>query len=576
MKKLMKYLRGFRRDCVMSPLFKLLEATLELFVPLVMASIIDRGIGVQGGDKPYIYKMCGLLVVLGLVGLVCAISAQYFAARAAVGFSARIKSELFRRIQSLSYQDLDNLGTSTLITRLTSDINQVQTGVNLVLRLVLRSPFVVLGAMIMAFTVDAQAALVFVVAIPVLSAAVFGIMLICIPFYRKVQHRLDAVLLRIRENLSGVRVLRAFCKQPDEEKRFERQNADLTAANIFVGRISAIMNPLTYVIVNLAIVALVYIGGVRVNSGSLTQGEVVALYNYMSQILVELVKLANLIITVTKSFACADRLSAVLDTQPSMQYGQSGITDGDIEFRGVSLRYDGAGDDILTDINFTAPAGSTVGIIGGTGSGKSSLINLIPRFYDATEGQVLIGGTDVRDMSQSALREHIGVVPQRAALFAGTIRDNLRLGCDVSDEQLMQAAQAAQAADIIASKEGGLDAVIEQHGRNLSGGQRQRLTVARALARQPRVLILDDSASALDYATDAALREAIRNLPWHPTVFIVSQRASSVRGADMIVVLDDGRVADIGTSEQLLERCELYREIYYTQYERQADNDVEQ
>lgn len=576
MKKLMKYLRGFRRDCVMSPLFKLLEATLELFVPLVMASIIDRGIGVQGGDKPYIYKMCGLLVVLGLVGLVCAISAQYFAARAAVGFSARIKSELFRRIQSLSYQDLDNLGTSTLITRLTSDINQVQTGVNLVLRLVLRSPFVVFGAMIMAFTVDTQAALVFAVAIPVLSAAVFGIMLICIPFYRKVQHRLDAVLLRIRENLSGVRVLRAFCKQPDEEKRFERQNADLTAANIFVGRISAIMNPLTYVIVNLAIVALVYIGGVRVNSGSLTQGEVVALYNYMSQILVELVKLANLIITVTKSFACADRLSAVLDTQPSMQYGQSGITDGDIEFRGVSLRYDGAGDDILTDINFTAPAGSTVGIIGGTGSGKSSLINLIPRFYDATEGQVLIGGTDVRDMSQSALREHIGVVPQRAALFAGTIRDNLRLGRDVSDEQLMQAAQAAQAADIIASKEGGLDAVIEQHGRNLSGGQRQRLTVARALARQPRVLILDDSASALDYATDAALREAIRNLPWHPTVFIVSQRASSVRGADMIVVLDDGRVADIGTSEQLLGRCELYREIYYTQYERQADNDVEQ
>ena len=572
----MKYLRGFRRDCVMSPLFKLLEATLELFVPLVMASIIDRGIGVRGGDKPYIYKMCGLLVVLGLVGLVCAISAQYFAARAAVGFSARIKSELFRRIQSLSYQDLDNLGTSTLITRLTSDINQVQTGVNLVLRLVLRSPFVVLGAMIMAFTIDAQAALVFVVAIPVLSAAVFGIMLICIPFYRKVQHRLDAVLLRIRENLSGVRVLRAFCKQPDEEKRFERQNADLTAANIFVGRISAIMNPLTYVIVNLAIVALVYIGGVRVNSGSLTQGEVVALYNYMSQILVELVKLANLIITVTKSFACADRLSAVLDTQPSMQYGQSGITDGDIEFRGVSLRYDGAGDDILTDINFTAPAGSTVGIIGGTGSGKSSLINLIPRFYDATEGQVLIGGTDVRDMSQSALREHIGVVPQRAALFAGTIRDNLLLGRDVSDEQLMQAAQAAQAADIIASKEGGLDAVIEQHGRNLSGGQRQRLTVARALARQPRVLILDDSASALDYATDAALREAIRNLPWHPTVFIVSQRASSVRGADMIVVLDDGRVADIGTSEQLLGRCELYREIYYTQYERQADNDVEQ
>lgn len=572
----MKYLRGFRRDCVMSPLFKLLEATLELFVPLVMASIIDRGIGVRGGDKPYIYKMCGLLVVLGLVGLVCAISAQYFAARAAVGFSARIKSELFRRIQSLSYQDLDNLGTSTLITRLTSDINQVQTGVNLVLRLVLRSPFVVLGAMIMAFTVDAQAALVFVVAIPVLSAAVFGIMLICIPFYRKVQHRLDSVLLRIRENLSGVRVLRAFCKQPDEEKRFERQNADLTAANIFVGRISAVMNPLTYVIVNLAIVALVYIGGVRVNSGSLTQGEVVALYNYMSQILVELVKLANLIITVTKSFACADRLSAVLDTQPSMQYGQSGITDGDIEFRGVSLRYDGAGDDILTDINFTAPAGSTVGIIGGTGSGKSSLINLIPRFYDATEGQVLIGGTDVRDMSQSALREHIGVVPQRAALFAGTIRDNLRLGRDVSDEQLMQAAQAAQAADIIASKEGGLDAVIEQHGRNLSGGQRQRLTVARALARQPRVLILDDSASALDYATDAALREAIRNLPWHPTVFIVSQRASSVRGADMIVVLDDGRVADIGTSEQLLGRCELYREIYYTQYERQADNDVEQ
>ena len=572
----MKYLRGFRRDCVMSPLFKLLEATLELFVPLVMASIIDRGIGVQGGDKPYIYKMCGLLVVLGLVGLVCAISAQYFAARAAVGFSARIKSELFRRIQSLSYQDLDNLGTSTLITRLTSDINQVQTGVNLVLRLVLRTPFVVLGAMIMAFTVDAQAALVFVVAIPVLSAAVFGIMLICIPFYRKVQHRLDAVLLRIRENLSGVRALRAFCKQPDEEKRFERQNADLTAANIFVGRISAVMNPLTYVIVNLAIVALVYIGGVRVNSGSLTQGEVVALYNYMSQILVELVKLANLIITVTKSFACADRLSAVLDTQPSMQYGQSGITDGDIEFRGVSLRYDGAGDDILTDINFTAPAGSTVGIIGGTGSGKSSLINLIPRFYDATEGQVLIGGTDVRDMSQSALREHIGVVPQRAALFAGTIRDNLRLGCDVSDEQLMQAAQAAQAADIIAAKEGGLDAVIEQHGRNLSGGQRQRLTVARALARQPRVLILDDSASALDYATDAALREAIRNLPWHPTVFIVSQRASSVRGADMIVVLDDGRVADIGTSEQLLGRCELYREIYYTQYERQADNDVEQ
>lgn len=568
MKKLLKYLRDFRRDCILSPMFKLLEAIFELFVPLIMAAIIDVGIGL--GDRPYIYKMCLVLVALGVVGLVSAISAQFFAARAAVGFAARVKSALFRHIGTLSFTDLDGVGTSTLITRLTSDVNQVQTGVNLVLRLALRSPFIVFGAMIMAFTVDVPSALIFVAAIPLLALVVFAVMLWCIPLYRKAQQHLDRLLLQLRENLSGVRVLRAFCKQREQCDKFTEQNNSLTAANIFVGRISTLMNPLTYIIVNLAVVALIYSGGLRVQSGNLTQGEVVALYNYMSQILVELVKLANLIITVTKSLACADRISAVMEKEPSMRYGTANATKGDVEFRNVSFRYDGAGDNTLDNITFTAPAGSSVGIIGGTGSGKSSLVNLIPRFYDATEGQVLIGGTDVRELSEDSLRGAVAVVPQRAALFAGTIRDNLRFGSSATDEELLQAVAAAQATDVIAAKEGGLDAVIEQHGRNLSGGQRQRLTIARALVRRAGILILDDSASALDYATDAALREALRNLPQSPTLFIVSQRASSVRTCDQIIVLDDGRVADIGTNDQLLARCDIYREIYYTQYEKEG------
>jgi ABC-type multidrug transport system fused ATPase/permease subunit len=567
LKKLLKYLRDFRRDCVLSPLFKLLEAIFELFVPLIMAAIIDTGI--YSGDRPYIFKMCLVLVALGVVGLVSAISAQFFAARAAVGFAARVKSALFRHIGTLSYTDLDNVGTSTLITRMTSDVNQVQTGVNLVLRLALRSPFIVFGAMIMAFTVDLPSALIFVAAIPLLAVVVFAVMLWCIPLYRKVQQHLDKLLLRIRENLSGVRVLRAFCKQCEECDKFTEQNNSLTAANIFVGRISTLMNPLTYIIVNLAVVAIIYSGGLRVQSGHLTQGEVVALYNYMSQILVELVKLANLIITVTKSLACADRISTVLDKAPTMAYGNSEAAGADVEFKNVSLRYDGAGDDTLQSITFTAPAGSSVGIIGGTGSGKTSLVGLIPRFYDATEGQVLIGGTDVRDLGEDCLRRSVAVVPQRAALFAGTIRDNLRFGSSATDDELLQAAAAAQATDVITAK-GGLDAVIEQHGRNLSGGQRQRLTIARALVRRAGILILDDSASALDYATDAALREALRGLPQNPTLFIVSQRASSVRACDQIIVLDDGRVADIGTSDELLARCDIYREIYYTQYEKEG------
>ena len=567
MKRILQYLKSYKKECILAPFFKMLEVCFELLVPLVMASIIDYGI--ENGDTGYILRRVAVLVGLGILGLSATIVAQFFSARAATGFAKRVKSVLFAHIGRLSYADTDKIGTPRLLQAMGGDINQVQTGVNLVLRLALRSPFIVFGAMIMAFTVDLPSALIFVAAIPLLAVVVFAVMLWCIPLYRNVQQHLDKLLLRIRENLSGIRVLRAFCKQREECDKFTEQNNSLTAANIFVGRISTLMNPLTYIIVNLAVVAIIYSGGLRVQSGHLTQGEVVALYNYMSQILVELVKLANLIITVTKSLACADRISTVLDKAPTMAYGNGEAAGADVEFKNVSLRYDGAGDDTLQSITFTAPAGSSVGIIGGTGSGKTSLVNLIPRFYDATEGQVLIGGTDVRDLGEDCLRRSVAVVPQRAALFAGTIRDNLRFGSSATDDELLQAAAAAQATDIITAK-GGLDAVIEQHGRNLSGGQRQRLTIARALVRRAGILILDDSASALDYATDAALREALRGLPQNPTLFIVSQRASSVRACDQIIVLDDGRVADIGTSDELLARCDIYREIYYTQYEKEG------
>ena len=572
MKKLFIYLKPYTRDSILAPLFKLTEALLELLIPLIVANIID--VGVAAGDKGYILSRCGLMIGLGLLGLICSVTAQYFAARAATGFAASLREALFGHIQSLSYADLDRVGAPTLLTRLTSDMNQVQNGLNLTLRLLLRSPFVVFGAMIMAFTVDAKAAIVFVVAIPALFAVVFAIMLSCIPLYRKVQAKLDRVLGATRENLDGVRVIRAFCLQDKETAGFAEKNADLTQMQRFVGRISALLNPATYVIVNLAIIAILRTGAVRVDSGALTQGQVIALYNYMSQILVELIKFANLILNITRSIASGSRIGQLLGSESSMQAPakepQAVDTDEAVVFRNVTFRCPGAEVPTLCDISFTAKKGQTIGIIGGTGSGKTMLANLIGRFYDADEGSVEVDGVDVRAYPLEALRAKLGIVPQKALLFRGSIRENLLWGDEhASDETLSMALETAQAAEIVAGKEGGLDYEIEAGGRNLSGGQRQRLTIARALTRKPEILILDDSASALDFATDAALRHALRELPWHPTTFLISQRTASIRFADQILVLDEGHLAGLGTHDELLERCPVYREIYESQFKKE-------
>lgn len=570
--KLLRHLKEFTKETILGPLFKLMEATLELFVPLVVAAIIDSGIA--AGDTGYIVRMSLVLVALGAIGLALAVTAQYFSAKAAVGFVARIRHTLFSHIQTFSYAQLDKIGASTLITRMTSDANQVQNGVNLTLRLLLRSPFVVFGAMVMAFTIDVPSALIFAVVIPVLCVVVFGIMLACIPLYKKVQQKLDAVLGITRGNLTGVRVLRAFCKEKEQQVTFEAKNEELTNTQKFVGRISALMNPLTYVIINVAIIVLIHTGALRVEAGILTQGAVVALYNYMSQILTELVKMANLIINITKAVACGNRIQGVLDIEPDMETsteGNHGSTEFKVEFADVSLRYPGAGELSLQNITFAVRPGETIGIIGGTGSGKSSLINLIPRFYDVVAGAVRVNGQDVRCADKEALRESIGVVPQKAVLFHGTIRENLLWGnADATDEELWDALVTAQAADVVRGKEGGLDAMVEQGGRNFSGGQRQRLTIARALVRKPEILILDDSASALDFATDAALRQALRKIEPAPTVFIVSQRTSSLQHADQILVLDDGEAVGLGTHDALLETCEVYREIYDSQFKKEA------
>lgn len=576
MKKLLVYLKDYKKESILSPFFKMLEATFELLVPLVMAAIIDVGIAQRDGG--YILRMCLLIAGLGAVGLVSTITAQYYAAKAAAGFAKKLKHALFAHIQRFSYTELDSLGTSTMITRMTSDANQVQTGVNLTLRLLLRSPFVVFGAMIMAFTIDSQAALVFAGVIPVLSLVVFGIMLWCIPLYKKVQAKLDRVLGMTRENLTGARVIRAFCKEEDEIREFGARSEELERAQKFVGGISALMNPATYAIINIAVAGLIWIGAIRVDAGLITQGAVVALYNYMSQILIELIKLANLIITITRSIASGNRIQDVFEIQPTMASpnGKKPAESGEtaVEFRNVSLRYQDAGGNALTGVDFSARRGETIGIIGGTGSGKSSLVNLIPRFYDATGGEVLIGGANVRDYPVKDLRGRIGIVPQKAVLFSGSIRENLRWGKeDATDDEMMAALKIAQAMDVVKSK-GGLDYRIEQGGKNLSGGQRQRLTIARALVRKPEILILDDSASALDFATDAALRKAIQELENRPTVFIVSQRASAIQHADQIIVLEDGRVAGIGKSEGLLADCEVYREIYDSQFRKEGKADV--
>ena len=582
MKKLLVYLKDYKKESVLGPLFKLLEATFELIVPLVMAAIIDTGVAT--GDKSYIMKMCMVLVLLAVIGLTCSVTAQYFAAKAAVGFATKLRHALFAHIESLSFTEMDTVGTATLITRMTSDVNQVQNGVNLVLRLFLRSPFIVFGAMVMAFTIDVKAALVFVVTIPLLSIIVFGIMLISIPLYKKVQSALDKVLGITRENLTGSRVIRAFNKEDDEKVHFNENNDLLTRAQIYVGMISALMNPLTYVIINGAIVVLVWTGAVRVDNGYITQGEVVALINYMSQILVELVKLANLIININKSIACGNRIQSIFEMQPSITDGsgqkvdkvQTDTADRSeeaeyaVEFSHVGLTYAGAGDESLTDIDFKVKKGETIGIIGGTGSGKSSVVNLIPRFYDVTSGFIKVDGKDVKDYPLEELRGKIGTVLQKAVLFHGTIRENLKWGNpDATEEDLNRAITVAQAKEFVDNKEGRLDFEIEQGGKNLSGGQRQRLTIARAVVKKPEILILDDSASALDFATDAALRKAIREMEGETTVFIVSQRAASIQHADRIVVLDDGKIVGLGTSEELLESCEVDQEIYNSQFKKQ-------
>lgn len=579
MKKLLVYLNGYKKECVLAPLFKMLEATFELFVPLVVAAIIDTGIGT--GDRTVIIQMCIVMVVLGVVGLICSVTAQFFAAKAAVGFSTKLRHALFAHIQGLSFAEMDEVGTSTLITRMTSDINQTQSGVNMVLRLFLRSPFIVFGAMIMAFTVDAKAALIFVVAIPLLSVVVFSIMLLNIPLYKKVQGMLDGVLGVTRENLTGARVIRAFHMEEREKERFHVSNEELTRMQLFVGRFSALMNPLTYIIVNGAIVALIWTGAVRVNSGIITQGAVVALVNYMSQILVELVKLANLIITVTKALACANRIQSVFELKSALTDPVEGkqntvASKGDerkaaedvVVFQSVGLTYKGAGAESLSDIDFTAKRGQMIGIIGGTGSGKSSLVNLIPRFYDVTRGAVYVDGKDVRDYTLESLRKKIGVVMQKAVLFKGTIRENLLWqNPSATEEELWEALEIAQAKEFVEQKEGKLDAVVLQNGKNFSGGQKQRLTIARAVVQKPEILILDDSSSALDFLTDANLRKAIKKQERIGVTFIVSQRTSSIQAADQIIVLDDGEMVGIGTHESLLETCNVYQEIYESQYQ---------
>ncbi len=601
MKKLLKYLDNYKKESILGPLFKLLEATFELFVPLVMSAIIDQGIANR--DTGYILRMCLLLVALGLIGLVCSVTAQYFAAKAAVGFATRLRRALFGHIETLSYSEMDTVGTSTLITRMTSDINQVQNGLNLTLRLLLRSPFVVFGSMVMAFTIDVRAALVFAVVIPVLCAAVFGIMLAGMPLYKKVQRGVDRILGITRENLTGVRVIRAFGREEDETAGFDGENEALTRMQTLVGKISGLMNPVTYVIINGGLLAILWQGSISVNIGRLTQGQVVALVNYMSQILVELIKMANLIITITKALACASRIQSVFEEKSSLEEGAALLEGSEaasrergneaeqgrkqdaergterrmeqlpaygasVSFDHVSMTYKNAGAESLTDISFTARPGDTIGIIGGTGSGKTSLVNLIPRFYDVSAGRVTVDGEDVRALPLEELRSQIGVVPQKARLFAGTIRENLLWGDENADEdRLWEALETAQAREFVEKKEDGLDARVTQGGSNFSGGQRQRLTIARALVRKPRVLILDDSASALDFATDAALRRAIRNMKEAPTVFIVSQRTSSIRYADQIIVLDDGRMAGIGTHDELLASCPVYREIYDSQFD---------
>lgn len=581
MKKVLTYLTNYKKECVFAPLFKMLEASFELLVPLVMAAVIDTGIGT--GDKHYIIQKCIVLVLLGIIGLVCSITAQYFAAKAAVGFATGVRHALFSHIQNLSFTEMDTIGTSTLITRMTSDINQAQNGVNMFLRLFLRSPFIVFGAMIMAFTIDVKAALVFVVTIPLLSIVVFGIMKITMPLYKNVQTKLDAVLGITRENLTGARVIRAFNKEASEIENFNERNETLTSAQLFVGKISALMNPLTYIMVNVATLVLIYVGAIRVNTGHITQGEVVALVNYMSQILVELIKLANLIVTLTKAAACMNRIEGVFDITSSMEFKEVKETeekreenvDVAIAFKDVGLTYEGAGAEALSDINFTAKKGQTIGVIGGTGSGKSSLVHLIPRFYDASRGSVEINGKNVKEYTKEEIRDKVGIVLQKAVLFQGTIRENLEWGKkDATDAEMWEALTLSQSREFVEQKEGQLDFFIEQGGKNLSGGQRQRLTIARALMKKPEILILDDSASALDFATDAALRKAIRGMKEKPTLFIVTQRASSILYADQIIVLEDGAVAGIGTHETLLRDCETYKEIYYSQYEEEERKDA--
>jgi len=571
MKTTLRHLGEYKKETVLGPLFKLTEALLELFVPLVVAAIIDHG--VSAGSRSYVLYAALILGGLALVGLACSLTAQYFAAKASTGLARKLRSALFEHIQNLSYSQLDEAGIATLITRMTSDVEQVQTGVNLTLRLLLRSPFVVFGAMIMAFTIDSPSAMVFVVIIPLLAAVVFGIMLASIPMYRRVQESLDRVLAKTRENLSGARVVRAFGLEEAETEDFRQRGEQLNLLQRAVGRVSALMNPATYVLINGAVIALVWVGALRVTAGAMTQGQVVAMYNYMSQILVELIKLANLIINITKSVACANRIGTVLESpagQDILEGGESGSDEYAVEFRSVALRYPGGGEEALSGISFAVKPGQTVGIIGGTGDGKSSLVNLIPRFYDATSGSVLVDGRDVRTLDPEALRKRIGIVPQKAALFKGTIRENLLWGDSSADDAaLSEAVTIAQAADVVASK-GGLDAEIEQNGRNLSGGQRQRLTIARALVRKPDILILDDSSSALDYATDAALRSALKGMDHRTTTFIVSQRTASIQHADLILVLDDGQLVGAGTHGELLANCPAYREIYDSQFKKEA------
>ena len=573
MKKLLKYLVSYKKESVLAPLFKFLEACFELIVPLVVSAIIDNGI-TGGRGTTYIIEMCLILVALGAVGLVCAVFAQYFAAKAAAGFAKYLRRDLFNKMQSLSYSEIDGLGTSRMITRMTSDVNQVQSGVNMVLRLFMRSPVIVFGAMICAFLIDALAGGIFAIAIAVLCVIIFGILLVTIPLYRRVQGNLDGITTYTRESLTGARVIRAFCNEDKEIAAYNKQNAALKHSQTFAGWVSALMNPLTYAVINIGVIALLYTGALKVDAGTLPTGDVVALYNYISQILVELVKLANLIITVTKSFACAGRLSEVLAMQPSLKHGEKIKTDGMpyISFDGVCMKYAPDAGNALTDVSFTAERGDTIGIIGGTGSGKTTLVNLIPHFYDASSGTVCIDGINVNGYSDEEIRAKCGIVPQKAVLFNGTIAENLRWGKpDATEEELMQAVETAQAADVIRAKRDGLNEKVEQGGLNFSGGQRQRLTIARALVRKPEILILDDSASALDYATDAKLRQSLKSLDYKPTVFIVSQRTSSIRNADKIIVLDHGAVAGIGTHEELLKNCPLYREIHYSQYEKREE-----